>query len=104
MLTSNKSSSISAVNIVSTIAPVDIVTRRLIEKVKSLFQPVATTFLPSYRVPDSLLSVFLPRKQSPVTTDYIIPRVYIVDPEFRVFMFGGEDRYKRLAWKCVYIY
>ena len=54
-----------------------------IEKGKSLFQPITTTVLPSAKVPPSLSSIYVPRKQSTVTTDYIIPRVDIVGPDFR---------------------
>ena len=44
----------------------------------------------------------VPRKKSPVKTDGIIMRVEIVGPEFREFVLScGEDRYKKLAWKCV---
>ena len=31
-----------------------------------------------------------------MTTDYIVPRVDIVGPEFRGFVFGGADIYKNL--------
>ena len=36
-----------------------------------------------------------------MTTVYIIPRVDVVGTEFREFIFGEQDRYKMLAWKCV---
>ena len=43
----------------------------------------------------SLSSIYAPSKKSPVTSDYIIPRVDIVGPEFRSFMFGGVYIYIR---------
>ena len=55
----------------------------------------------SDKLPNSLSSISVPRKQSPVTTDYIITRVEIGGPEFRLFAFYGADRYKNLASKCV---
>ena len=76
-------------------------TRRPIEKGKSLFQPVTTTFSPSAKVPASLSQISVPRKQYTVTTDYIIPRVEIFGPEFISFTFGGQDIYKTLSWQCV---
>ena len=97
--TSRKPSNIAAVAVVETIAPVFIVTKIPIKKKKSLFQPVTTTFSPSAKVPASLSLISVPRKKSPATTDYIIPRVEIVGPEFRGFMFGGADIYKKLALK-----
>ena len=58
-------------------------TRGPVYKGESLFQPVTATVLPSDKVPASLSLISVSRKQSPVTTDYIIPRVDIVGPEFR---------------------
>ena len=49
--------------VVAKIAPVDIVTRRPIEKEKLLFQPFTTTVLPSDKVPSSLSSIYAQRKQ-----------------------------------------
>ena len=86
--------------VVTTIPPVDIVTIIPVEKGESLFQPVTTTVFTSAKVPASLSPIYVPRKQSPVQTDYIIPRVDIFGPEFREFLFGGADRYKNLACKC----
>ena len=53
----------------TTIAKFEIMTRRPIDKVKSLFQPVNTTVLPSAKVPASLSFISAPRKQSLLTTD-----------------------------------
>ena len=85
----------------STIQSVNILKRRPIDKGKSLFQTVTTTFLSSAKVPASLSSIYVTRKQSTLKTNYIIPRVDIVGPESREFIFGVQDRYKMVAWKCV---
>ena len=34
-------------------------------------------------------------------TDYIHPRLDIVGPEYSNFIFGGSDRFKKLANKCL---
>ena len=46
----------------TTIAKFEIMTRRPIDKVKSLFQPVTTTVFPRAKVPASLSSIYVPRK------------------------------------------
>ena len=54
------------------------------------------------KLPASLLSSSVPRKKTPVTTDYIIPIVEIVGTEIREFiLYRMVDRYKILAWECV---
>ena len=53
-------------------------TRTPNEKGKTTFQPINTTFLPSPKLPASLSLIIVPRKLSPVKTDYIIPRFEIV--------------------------
>ena len=73
-------------NVFLTIAPVEIVTRKTIEKEKPLFQPVTNTVFPNAEVAASLSSIYVPRNQSPVTTDYIIPIVDIVGLELREFV------------------
>ena len=35
--------------------------------------------------------------------DYLITRVKIVGPEFRLCMFGAANIYKKLTRKCVYM-
>ena len=60
---------ISAISVVSTISPFEIVTIAPIKKGKTTFQPVTTTFFTSAKVPASLSSIYLPRKPSPVKTD-----------------------------------
>ena len=47
----------------STKLPVDIVTRAPIDKEKSLFQPVTTTFFSSAKLPASISSIYVPRKK-----------------------------------------
>ena len=69
-------------------------TRAPIEKGKTPFQPVTTTVLPSDKDPASLSSISVLRKPSPVTTDYIHPRLYIFGPEYRNVIFGGGYPYK----------
>ena len=64
---------------------------------KSLFKPVTTTVFPSTKVPASLSSIYVPKKKSTVTTDYIITIGEIVGTDSREFMFGGADGYKKLA-------
>ena len=59
--TSAKPPPIAAVNILATVSPFEIVTRRPIDKVKSLFQPVNTIVLPSSKFPASLSSIYVPR-------------------------------------------
>ena len=76
-------SPITSVTVFATIAQVYIVTRRPIDKGKSLFQLVTTTFLSSAKVPASLSLISIPRKQYPVTTDYMFPIVDIIVPVFR---------------------
>ena len=63
---SRKLSHISAVTVVATIAPVEILTRARIENKKSPFQPVTTTFFPSAKVTASLSSISVPSKPSTV--------------------------------------
>ena len=58
--------------------------------------------MPSAKIPDSLSSISAPRKKSPVKTYYIVPRVEIVGPEFRSFVFGGADGYNMLEKVCWY--
>ena len=70
-------------NVVATIAPVEIVQIRPIEKEKSSFQPVTTIVLKSAKLYASLSSILVLSKQSTVTTDCIIPRDEIVGTEFR---------------------
>ena len=65
---------------VTTIALVEIVTIRPIDKGKSIFQPVTNTVFPNTKVPGILSSISAPRKQSPVTNYYIIPKFFIVGP------------------------
>ena len=36
-----------------------------------------------------------------MTTDYINPRLEIVGPEYRGFIFGVADRFKNFAGKCL---
>ena len=57
--------------------------------------------MPSDKVPASLSSISVPRKPSPVTTDYINPRLEIVGPEYRNTMFIEADRFKKLANYCL---
>ena len=57
----------------------------------------------SCKNPASLLSINVPRKQSPVKNDYIIHRLSIVGPEFSLFTFGEADEYNTLSWKCIYM-
>ena len=87
--------------IFATREPCEILTIRPIDKGKSQFQPVTIQVLPSAKVTSSLSSIYVPREKSPVTTYYIIPKVDIVGTKFREFMFGGLDKYKKLAWECV---
>ena len=49
--------------------PVEIVKGEKNDRVKLLFQPVTTTVLPNAKLPDSLSSIYVTTKQSPVTTD-----------------------------------
>ena len=58
----SKPSHITAVPVVATRAPVEIVKRAQIEKGKTPFQPVTSTVLPSSKLPASLLSIYVPRK------------------------------------------
>ena len=92
---------IATVTVVTTRESVEILTRAPIVKEKSSFKTVTTTFLPSDKVPDSLSSIYVPSKKSPVTTDYIHPRIDIFGPEYSNFMFGGADIFKNLENKCI---
>ena len=83
-------------NVVATRELVDIVTRKPIDKDKSLFQHVTTTVLQGTKVPASLSSIYVPSKKLPVTTYYTIPIVEIFGPDFRGFTFGGVDMYENL--------
>ena len=58
-----KPPTIDSVNVVATRSPVEIFTRRLIKKEKSLYQPVTATVFPNYKLPASLSSIFVPRKK-----------------------------------------
>ena len=91
-----KPSHIAAVPVYATRAPVEIVKRAPIEKCKSPFKPVTTTFLPSAKVPASLSSISVTRKPPPVTTDYIHPRPNIFVPEYRNIIFDGAYILKKL--------
>ena len=82
--------------IVLTRVLIDIVTKIPIERVKVLFQPVTTKLFPTAKVHAILSLIYVPRKNSPVTTDHIIPRVDIFVLEFRVFLFCESDRYNNL--------
>ena len=62
-----------------------------------------TTIFPSYKVSASSSSIYVPRKQSPVTTYYIITRVDIVGTYFCSAMCWGYS-YKILANKCLEMY
>ena len=76
-------------------------TRELIEKGKISFQPVTTKILPTAKNSSILSSIFIPRKPSPVTTDWIHN---IVDNNGRDIinaMCGGGNKTKVLANKCV---
>ena len=61
------------------------------------------TVFPSAKVPAIVLSISVPRKPLPVTTNYIHPRLDIFGPEYRNIMFGGSDQFKKLTNKCLYI-
>ena len=87
------------VPVIVTIAPVEIVTRSPIEKEKTVFQPVTTTVFPIAKVPASLSSIYVLRKPSPVTTDYITTSVEIDGRDFDNDMFRGYP-YKILQIKC----
>ena len=65
-------------------------TRRIIKKQKSIFQPDTNKVFPDAKVSASLSSISVSRKKSPVITDYIISRVDIVGPELRFFCFVGH--------------
>ena len=80
--TSRKPPHIAEVTVIATRSHTEIMSRWPIEKGKQLFQPVTTTFLSSDKEPASLSYIYVPRKQSPLTTDYIITIVDIVGPEF----------------------
>ena len=64
-------------------------TRRLIKKQKSIFQPVTNKVFPNAEVSASLSSISVSRKKSPVITDYIIYIVDIVGPELGFFFGWG---------------
>ena len=75
-------------------------TRTPNEKGKTTFQPINTTVLPSPKLPASLSLITVPRKLSPVKTDYIIPRFEIVGTEFMNAMCSGYQ-YDILANNCI---
>ena len=80
--TSRKPWTIAAVTVFTTKEPVEIVKIKTNWEGKSLFQPITTAVLSSAKLSATSLAISVPRKQYPVTTDYIIPRVDIVGPGF----------------------
>ena len=54
-----------------------VVKRKTNREGKTPFQPVTSTLLPSDNLPAILSSISVPRKPSPETTNYIIPRDHI---------------------------
>ena len=97
----SKPSNIDAVTVVEIIAPVNITTRAPTNKEKTIFQPVTTTVFPSANYPASLSSIYVPRKWSPVTTDYIHTIVDISGIDFNKTMYGGGNKTKVLENKCL---
>ena len=96
----SKPSPIASVHVVDKISSVYIVTREPIDKIKTPFQPVTTTFLPSSKVPANLSSIYEPSKPSPVTTYYIITRYDIFGQYFMNDMCCPYP-YNILANKCL---
>ena len=64
-------------------------TKAPIDKRKTPRKTVTTKVFPSAIVPASLSSIYVPRKPSPVTTDYIIPTVEIDSKGFYSDMCSG---------------
>ena len=76
-------------------------TRAPIDKGKTPFQYVDTTVLPRAKILASLSSVYVPRKPSPVTTEYIHPRLESFGSEYRNVIFCGRNPYKVLENKAL---
>ena len=100
----SKSSTISAVTIFATIAPVNIVTRKQNWKVKNTISTCYYYIFPGAKYPSSLSSISASRKPSPVTTDYTHPRVDISGRDFINVICGGENQIRFLANNFLDIY
>ena len=66
--------------------------RAPIKKGETPFQPVTTTVSTRAKYTASLSSIYVARKPSLVTTDYIHPRVEISDRYFINVMYGGVNQ------------
>ena len=85
-----KPSPIAVVTVVTIRARVDILKIALADKEKSKFKHVITIFFTIAKVPASLSPIYVPRKPSPVTTDYIHTRLDIFVQSLVILCLTGQ--------------